>query len=140
VAYAVHEADELTPLEREFDSAFRRNFSRYLTPDFMLALRRFLAKATLCRPYSVSVGTTPVQLVAFNPARVRVSIFNNGSATVYYGRSNKVNVGSAGSPDAGFPILANTGEILTDTVAEIWAVSGSAAQDVRIDDVTVEGL
>ena len=131
---------ELTPLAEEFDQSFRRNFSRYLAPEFDLALRRFLAKASFCRPYSVSVGTAAVKLVDYNPLRIRVSIYNAGSATVYYGAPRKVTTGSAGDPNAGFPLAASTGIIIDDNTGEIWAISGSAAQDVRIDDVTLESL
>lgn len=134
------QADELTPMEAQIAEEWRRNFSRFLSPDFLTAVRRFFAKGTLVRPYSVSVGTVPVQLVAFNPNRIRVSIFNNGNATVFYGAPNKVSVGSAGSPNAGFPLLQQTGIIIDDNVGEIWAVSGSAGMDVRIDDCTLESF
>ena len=132
--------EELTPLEQEFDSAFRRNFSRFLGPDFEIALNRFLARGSLCRPYSISVGTQAVKLVDYNPNRIRVSIYNLGNAIVYYGVPSKLVVGGAGTPNSGFPIQPSTGIILTDTVAEIWGISGSAGMDVRIDDVTLESM
>ena len=132
--------EELTPLEQQFDAAFRRNFSRFLGPDFEIALNRFLARGQLVRPYSISVGTSAVKLVDYNPTRIRVSIFNLGNATIFYGVPSKVVVGAAGTPNAGFPLLSNTGIIITDNVGEIWAISGSAGMDVRIDDVTLESL
>ncbi len=140
MALNVDEADDLTPLQREVADYFRRNFSRFYEPDFVDAVRRFFSKATFCRPYSVSVGTAPVQLVAYNPSRIRVSIFNNGGSTIFYGRPNKVAVGSAGAPDAGFPLLSNTGIIIDDSVAEIWGVSSGTGIDVRIEDVTTDSV
>lgn len=131
---------ELSPIEQQFDSAWRRNFSRFLGPDFELMLARFLAKAGLVRPYSVSVGLAAVQLVPFDPTRIRVTIYNNGSAVIYYGAPNRVVVGAAGVANSGMPIQPQTGIIITDNTGEIWAISGSAAQDVRVEDVTLENL
>jgi hypothetical protein len=131
---------DLTPLEEAIESTFRRNFSRFFAPDFLVAFRRYFAKGGFVRTYSISVGTSPVQLIAFNPDRIRVSIFNNGNATVFYGRPRNVTTGPAGDPNAGFPLLTNTGMIITDNVGELWAVSGSAGMDVRIDDCTLESL
>ena len=132
--------EKIEPLEAAIDAGFRRNFSRFVSPDFAHTLWRFLAKAGTIHPFSVSVGLAAVKLVDFNPNRIRVSIFNNGAATIYYGGKPSVTAGSVGDPNAGFPLLTSTGIVIRDTTAAIWAISGTAAQDVRIDDVTLESL
>lgn len=120
-------------LEATIDRYFRRNFSVLYEPDLLVAIRRFIAKNRRASPYSVSVGTTAVQLLAADPNRIEASIYNLGNALVYLG-NRQVIIGSAGAVNAGFPIQPSTGIVKTATTGELWAISGSAAQDVRVWD------
>lgn len=131
-------ATELTPLSQEFDSAFRRNFSRVLEPDQLIAFRRFISKGRRNGTFSLSVGLSAVQLVPFDANRIELIIYNLGAATIYVGTPRKVTTGPIGDPNAGMPIASNTGMILDNNVGELWAISGSAAQDVRVWDVAGE--
>jgi hypothetical protein len=76
--------------------------------------------------FNVSVGTTVVQLV---PAcEGAVGIYNNGTATVYIGYDLNLTTTN------GFPIPASSGLGVNSQSIQntIYAISGSAAQDVRI--------
>lgn len=72
---------------------------------------------------NATVGTTAVNLVSFKGS---VSIFNNGSATIYVDGVPGVTTSS------GLPIGPATGwTIAADDVMILYAVSGTAGQDVR---------
>lgn len=125
-------------LEAAVDDYFLRNFSMVREPDFQVALRRKVAKARHNRSFSVSVGTTAVQVVADDPNRIELRVFNFGNATVYIGTPKQVAVGVIGAVNAGYPILTQTEFKLTDNTGELWAISGSAGMDLRVLDLTGE--
>jgi hypothetical protein len=74
---------------------------------------------------SVTVGVAEVQLVAANSGRKGISIRNNGSVAVYIGATGLV-VGD------GFPLDPGDVWAESDFLGAIFAISGSAAQDVRV--------
>lgn len=78
---------------------------------------------------AVTVGLTAVQLAAASATRQAVSVWNGGSTTIYIGASNV-------SAIDGFPIAPGAGFVVDGTSSSIYAVSGTAGQDVR---VLVEG-
>ena len=74
----------------------------------------------------VAVGTGAVQLV---PAASRQSVLiqNNGAADIFVGSDSTVTTAS------GFRVPANGGVLTVDhTTAALWAISGTAGQDVRV--------
>lgn len=85
---------------------------------------------------SVSVGVTATLVLAANASRLSAVIVNNGSATMYFGTSSSVIVGSAGTALSGIPIPVG-GSITFETyTGNIYAISGSAAQDARYLELT----
>lgn len=76
--------------------------------------------------YNATVGTTAGLLV---PAcEGAVGIFNNGAATIYIGYDSNVTTVN------GFPIPSGSGLGVNSQSVQnpIWAISGTAGQDVRI--------
>lgn len=82
---------------------------------------------------TATVGTSAVEVVTKNATRYGWCIHNAGSVTIYIGPDNGVTTGN------GFPIAA--GEkwgVARDNQSHhpaggpVWAISGSAGQDVRI--------
>jgi hypothetical protein len=76
--------------------------------------------------YNVSVGTTPIQLVPASEGAV--GIFNNGTVTIYIGYDLNLTTSN------GFPIPSGSGLGVNSQSVQniIYAISGSAAQDVRV--------
>jgi len=74
------------------------------------------------------VGVTAVKLLPANPKRKCYDVINNGSATIYLGADQAVTV------DSGMPLLA--GEMWSDDTddEDVYAISGAADQDVRIQE------
>lgn len=77
---------------------------------------------------AVSVGTTAVKLLDANTDRTGWKVANNGAETIYIGSDGAVTVAD-GDP---LPAGAVTGFDDTDAV---YAISGTAGQDVRITEV-----
>jgi hypothetical protein len=101
------------------------------------ALDRFLAKAHHRLPQSnQSVGVQAVKLVERDPGRIQLLVANLGAATVYLGDSSRVIVGAAGDPDGGWPVFSNTAVVFDKIASEVWAISGTIAQDVRVMDLS----
>ncbi len=44
--------------------------------------------------------------------------------------------GGINDPNGGIPIATNTGFVLDSNVGELWAVSGTTKQDVRVLEVS----
>ncbi len=84
---------------------------------------------------NVTVGVAAGVLVAADAAttdRRSISVYNNGSATIYVGPAATVTV-AAGSNLGGFPVPVGASLTLDAAPqAELYAISGTAAQDVRI--------
>ena len=100
-------------------------------------LERFVAKAQRLPVKNIAVGTAAVQLAERDPARVQLLIANLGAATVYIGQTRQVSVGAAaGDPDGGWPVLQQTIQTFDKIVSEVWAISGTAGQDVRVLDLS----
>lgn len=71
-----------------------------------------------------TVGTSSAELVANNPQRVAVTIYNAGAATVYIDKATATTASS-------FPVPAGTAFEEREYTGAINAISGSAGQDVR---------
>lgn len=99
--------------------------------DLRSLLTRFLMRGQSNPSRSVSVETKVTKLYAANPARVESFVYNNGSAVVYIG-DQSVTTGPIGDPHAGVPIQPSTGMIIEKDAGDLYAISGSAAQDVRV--------
>jgi len=81
------------------------------------------------RSFDMDVSTTPVRLLPANPKRRSYSIVNNGSGLIYTGADAGLTV------DSGEPLPAGT-MVSDDTDPEdVWAVSSSGTQDVRITEI-----
>jgi len=108
----------------------------------MELLRRFLTKGRRNDSRSYSVGIEPpasgktgrVKILERDEYRVDAIIYNAGAAVIYIG-GRQVTVGGLNDANGGIPIQSNTGLILDRNVGELWAVSGTDAQDVRILDI-----
>ena len=79
---------------------------------------------------NVSVGLTAVQVLALNTSRRVALISNNGAALIYLGKDNTVTTANG--------MNLAIGAALTDTEAggAWWAISGTAAQDVRLIEIS----
>lgn len=75
-----------------------------------------------------TVGVAAASLVAARASRVSVLIYNNGTATIYVGPSG-VTVAS------GVPIVVGGSLEERDYTGAIFAISGTAGQDVRVWEV-----
>jgi hypothetical protein len=71
-----------------------------------------------------TVGTSAVELMAANSARRSWFVYNNGSVPIYVGSSSGVTTAN-GTP---VPVGGGLGG---DDAAAVFAISGSASQDVR---------
>jgi hypothetical protein len=100
-------------------------------------VRRFIAKARFNNSWSISVGTTAQKVAGWNRNRITLLFFNNSGNIMYIGGVN-VTTGTAGDPNAGFPMQSSTGLVVTDNVGEWYAVSGSASQDLRMLEMSAE--
>lgn len=112
-------------------------------PDFRYgmwrSLDRFLAVAHHSLPIRCyNVGTGPaLQIAERDPARIRLLVANLGTAIVYIGSDRRLTVGSfAGDPEGGWPVFANTVQTFDKANTELWAISGTAGQDVRVLDLS----
>lgn len=76
---------------------------------------------------TVSVGTSASQVAAASNTRQKLTVRNNSTAAkVYLGSDATVSTAN------GFPIGAGEGFTFEGTTASIWAISDTAATDVRI--------
>ena len=78
---------------------------------------------------TVSIGTNQSRIVAKQPDRTSLVIFNNSAAATIY-------IGSKGQDLNGFPIKAGGSASFKipedDPSQEVWAISDGAGTDVRI--------
>ncbi len=74
---------------------------------------------------AVPVGVAAVSVIAANAARKSVTIQNNGTAEIELG-------GAAVAVGAGLIVAGGTAYTLDKTTAEIFAISGTDGQDVRV--------
>jgi hypothetical protein len=76
--------------------------------------------------YNISVGTTALQIVG-NVESV-TTIYNNGTATIYLGYDLNVTTVN------GLPIVVGAAYNISSQATQnpIWAISGTAGQDVRV--------
>jgi hypothetical protein len=83
----------------------------------------------------VTVGTTVIPLLSFNPKRVGVVIFNNGSANIYiHDSAQKVKEeGLVLTPQGTITFLKAWGD---PTEFEMWTVADAEGQDVRVYEST----
>jgi hypothetical protein len=105
------------------------------------AMDRFLAKGIRLPTANKAVGLTAVQLVERDPARIQLLVCNLGAATIYLGDTKQVTVGGiagggGADPLGGYPLLTNAQLILDRMTSEVWAISGTATQDVRVLDLS----
>lgn len=84
---------------------------------------------------NVTVGVAAGLLVASDAGdtnRRSLSVYNNGTATIYLGPAATVTV-AAGSNLGGFPVPAGASFTLDRASQDnLYAISGTAAQDVRV--------
>ncbi len=130
-----------------FTQALTRAIAAYFgpifEPDIVEAIKRFVAKGRRNDSRSFSVGTDPptasdagrVKILERDEWRIQAIIYNLGAATVYIG-SRAVTPGGINDPNGGIPIATNTGFVLDSNVGELWAVSGTTKQDVRVLEVS----
>jgi len=81
------------------------------------------------RSFDMLVGTAPARILPANPKRKSYAIVNNGSAIIYLGGDAGVTV------ESGEPLLP--GEMVSDDTddEDVWAISVSADQDVRVTEI-----
>ena len=91
--------------------------------------------ASVTTSASVSVGVTAVLILAANPQRQWAVVANAGTATVYLGTSGVV-TGPIGTANAGLPIAAGATLPLPVGGGAWYAISGTAAQDVRVIEIS----
>jgi len=82
---------------------------------------------------SVTVGTTAVRAVNYDPDRTSLIVFDLGAATIYYGFNAEVTTAT------GIPIGASNNIVFAfqfgdDPTVERWLISGSAGNDIRIGE------
>ena len=75
-----------------------------------------------------TVGTAAVQLLAGNTSRKGWKVVNNGTVPIYLGSDNPVTTAN-GEP------LAVGAAAGWDDQDELWAISGTAGQDVRVTEI-----
>jgi hypothetical protein len=134
-------------LSPEIQSAMAKAVASYLgplfEPDLIERIRRFVSKGDRNDARSFSVGVEPpataaatgrVRILERDPSRVEALIYNFGSAVVFIG-GRQVTVGGLNDPSGGIPIQPNTGLVLDNNIGELYAVSGTVGQDVRVLDV-----
>ena len=78
---------------------------------------------------AVTVGTSAVQLAAVDGARQGIIVENNGTVPIYLGGDNAVTVGGA---TGGIPVAAGAAFTDSTCTGALWAISGTAGQDVRV--------
>ena len=108
----------------------------------MESVRRFVTPGERNDTRSYSVGTEPpaagdagrVRILERDPSRVQAIIYNLGAQTVFIG-GRQVTVGGLNDPSGGIPIPTNTGLVLDHNVGELYAISGTTKQDVRVLDI-----
>jgi len=83
------------------------------------------ASGTALAVAAVTVGTSATLLAAANSSRQALTIMNNGTATIYLG-------GSGVTTASGLPVTAGQGFVVEGTTAALYAISGTAGQDVRV--------
>jgi hypothetical protein len=76
--------------------------------------------------FNVTVGTTAVQLTGQYGGAI--GIFNNGAAAIFLGFDANVTTAN------GFPVPAGSGFSINSEANQntLWAISGTAGQDVRV--------
>jgi hypothetical protein len=77
------------------------------------------------------VDTVPRELAAYNPKRVGIVIFNNGTGRIYISE-NPANIIDTGFPlenGASFSLLKVDGD---DPTVALWAQAESGTQDIRV--------
>jgi hypothetical protein len=73
-----------------------------------------------------TVGTSAAVLVAASGDRVGLHVYNLGSVLIYVGKDSSV------SSTNGYPIAASTEKVFLDWTDAVYAISGTAGQDVRV--------
>lgn len=81
---------------------------------------------TSTRTFKLPVPTTPVQLVASNPKRTGLLVYNNGTATVYIISHQNM------TKSDGIPIAASSSYENDTTTAKLYIIADSGTQDVRV--------
>jgi hypothetical protein len=104
-------------------------------PRLLQALDRFVAKSTRFTPYVVKVAQVPILICERDPTRVALWIYNNGPNTIFIGTHSVTNGATLGDPDAGYPILNQGQASIGSVAAEIWAISTTGTNDVRVVDL-----
>lgn len=77
---------------------------------------------------AVEVGTSAVAVAAANPQRVSALVVNNGTVPIYVGYSSSVTTSD------GIPVAVGQGFEEREFVGALYAISGTAAQDVRVGE------
>lgn len=133
-------------LSPEIQNAMAKAVAAYLgplfEPDLLERIRRFVSKGDRNDTRSYSVGVEPpaagavgrVRILERDPSRVEAMIYNFGAAVIFIG-GRQVTVGGLNDPSGGIPIQPNTGLIIDQNIGELYAVSGTVGQDVRVLDV-----
>lgn len=127
------------PLVEAIAQAVAGYIGNLFEPGLLELLRRFLVKGDRNDARSYVVGVEPpasgvagrVMVLNANPARVEAIIYNNGTAPIYLG-GRQVTVGGPNDPSGGIPVQPLTGFILSHNAGELYAVAGTAGQDVRV--------
>jgi len=88
-------------------------------------------------PQPIVVGTTAVRAVVFNSKRTSLAIANLGTATVFFGLDATLTVND-GFPIPAGAILAFSLDTGDNPRLERWLISGTAGQDVRLNDEFAE--
>lgn len=78
--------------------------------------------------YAVSCGVTATQLLASNPLRRKFVFFNNGAFKIFLGFTNAVSAAN------GFPLASGATWVEDAYNGDIWGISPSGADDIRVMD------
>jgi hypothetical protein len=84
------------------------------------------------RETDVTVGTTVVQLCVLDGARIWLSIQNAGAATIYVSTLNTLAVNQGFVVPAGGFLFFNWKDDLEFPTLPLWAISGSAGNNVHV--------
>lgn len=90
---------------------------------------------------SVSVGTSATSVLAASASTTGINLCNEGTATVYIGTgsvASSVVVGGAGTANSGFPLRSGACKAYDRYSGAVYAISGTAAQDLRYERFTTQ--
>lgn len=90
---------------------------------------------------SVSIGTSATSVLSANAATTVINLCNEGTAIVYVGTgaaASSVVAGGAGTANSGFPLRIGACKSYDRYAGAVYAVSGTAGQDLRYERFTTQ--